>query len=1068
MVDIVATPEWKSVRILERDEVALGGYGGNMNEQATALVARTELLNREKADRSDIVQGQYSFSTLADFNAVKATLPPNSVVIIDEDGANQGTNTWNGTTLTKSIYDPVETAVSIINERDFSRSTSKNLYNWETDIHEGYFVRDDKIAYLGEGFGMSILYPVVEGETYTISVSSVDFRFFQLAVGFFATNKLLNNIPINVDRSYSSVTITVPEGAEYLAFNVANANHSEDYIDIYKHIQFEKGSVATNYTDYGVLDDAYLPTSFIKDLAAEVVDEHDFKRNISKNLYNWETDVIEGHFIRTTGISNFGDGFKMSTFYPVVEGETYTISISSVDFKNFVLGVGVFATNKLTSNPPINLSSSTASVTVTVPEGAKYLAFNTANANYQEIYRDSFKHIQFEKGSIATSYADYGVLDPTYLPASFIKDLAAEAVDDPSRLRPYETIYTSPNIFNPDTMYRKGWYTSSDRKTVVRSSSLEDTWAAIAVPVQDNETYTYQSNMRYMRGILFLENEDDATGFGYIDIPTGTRQITFQVPDNANYMVSTVKNGAVNPDEDDVALKIQIEKGTQATAITPIGVHRMLKPSAVKAALTPEDIISSTATLDISGNNISVQGVTYEGNKVEMRATIGKTLVGDFNSRALFNLTGSFVDGVAFTTAGDDIAPYYIADSIVGANHGLSKLMVTAAAHGKTTDDVGSKWLSDTGKELALLGVTGVNTLLFISADNKPTVTSKLSHLSGATNTGDITVDSKSTGQLYPSHKNRSISLQVDGVSTVIADGKINYNDNVTFLESYELMTMQGVYDFVTSNIGTQSEVIVAPAVAKVMLAYRFDIEGGLSFVNELIITDATTFYQASMLQSALAPASNGAVIYYIPKTKPYLETNGVTHDFSKGVDIRADVGTVDRIGITRTALEDASKPADRAYQMNNVAVFATGFIPVFDAEPQRRLALVEPDGRFWSVRGNTLKTYPSITMNSDGYVPVDAGFKVTCLAFKKFLAKNDDYIAYPVRTVTGDYFYIDTKKQGVVEINLPDDFKNKAYEIVEKSDNVSFLSEVTNETIIVLNGSVDASQYVYALIKIK
>lgn len=107
MVDIVANPEWKSVRILERDEVALGGYGGNMNEQATALVARTELLMQEKADTSDIVQGQYSFSTLADFDSKKATIPANSVVIIDEAGANQGMNIWNGTTLTKSDYDPL-------------------------------------------------------------------------------------------------------------------------------------------------------------------------------------------------------------------------------------------------------------------------------------------------------------------------------------------------------------------------------------------------------------------------------------------------------------------------------------------------------------------------------------------------------------------------------------------------------------------------------------------------------------------------------------------------------------------------------------------------------------------------------------------------------------------------------------------------------------------------------------------------------------------------------------------------------------------------------------------------
>ena len=107
MVDIVANPEWKSVRILERDEVALGGYGGNMNEQATALVARTELLMQEKADTSDIVQGQYSFTTLAAFEDAKSTIPDNSVVIIDEVGENQGTNTWDGVTLTKSAFDPM-------------------------------------------------------------------------------------------------------------------------------------------------------------------------------------------------------------------------------------------------------------------------------------------------------------------------------------------------------------------------------------------------------------------------------------------------------------------------------------------------------------------------------------------------------------------------------------------------------------------------------------------------------------------------------------------------------------------------------------------------------------------------------------------------------------------------------------------------------------------------------------------------------------------------------------------------------------------------------------------------
>lgn len=80
MVDIVANPEWKPVRILERDEVALGGYGGNMNEQATSLVARTELLNKEKASGLDLLpnlqtkdsfKNAYSTKLTNRFNRIK-------------------------------------------------------------------------------------------------------------------------------------------------------------------------------------------------------------------------------------------------------------------------------------------------------------------------------------------------------------------------------------------------------------------------------------------------------------------------------------------------------------------------------------------------------------------------------------------------------------------------------------------------------------------------------------------------------------------------------------------------------------------------------------------------------------------------------------------------------------------------------------------------------------------------------------------------------------------------------------------------------------------------------------
>ncbi|WP_407510288.1 SGNH/GDSL hydrolase family protein [Acinetobacter baumannii] len=110
MTEIISQPLWSPVRILETHELAMGGLNGNMNEQAIALANRIAFLNQEKASKADIVQGQFSFLTLAEFEAKKATIPINSNVIIDEQGAHQGNNTWNGTVLIKNAYDPIKQA----------------------------------------------------------------------------------------------------------------------------------------------------------------------------------------------------------------------------------------------------------------------------------------------------------------------------------------------------------------------------------------------------------------------------------------------------------------------------------------------------------------------------------------------------------------------------------------------------------------------------------------------------------------------------------------------------------------------------------------------------------------------------------------------------------------------------------------------------------------------------------------------------------------------------------------------------------------------------------------------
>lgn len=120
MPNLEAQAAWVPVREIGI-ELARGGPNGNMNEQAKALLARTEYLNQEKASKSEIVQGVFEFGTYAEFNAAKATLPKNCTVVISEENIGTGAwgignNRWDGNELKKSLFDPVVTSKEYTDE----------------------------------------------------------------------------------------------------------------------------------------------------------------------------------------------------------------------------------------------------------------------------------------------------------------------------------------------------------------------------------------------------------------------------------------------------------------------------------------------------------------------------------------------------------------------------------------------------------------------------------------------------------------------------------------------------------------------------------------------------------------------------------------------------------------------------------------------------------------------------------------------------------------------------------------------------------------------------------------
>ena len=58
------------------------------------------------------VGGRKAYTTLALAQAAQSSLPANTAIEVTNDGANNGTYQWNGTTLTKSVYDPLTQAKS--------------------------------------------------------------------------------------------------------------------------------------------------------------------------------------------------------------------------------------------------------------------------------------------------------------------------------------------------------------------------------------------------------------------------------------------------------------------------------------------------------------------------------------------------------------------------------------------------------------------------------------------------------------------------------------------------------------------------------------------------------------------------------------------------------------------------------------------------------------------------------------------------------------------------------------------------------------------------------------------
>lgn len=110
-----------------------------------------------------IAGGHKAYQTLAAAQAAQATLPLNSIVEVTNDGANNGTYQWNGTTLTKSSFDPVNQANNYT-DGFFTSQNTANLLTF-TNI---FIQKTNGTEQTSSSFSSSDYIPVIAGESYDI------------------------------------------------------------------------------------------------------------------------------------------------------------------------------------------------------------------------------------------------------------------------------------------------------------------------------------------------------------------------------------------------------------------------------------------------------------------------------------------------------------------------------------------------------------------------------------------------------------------------------------------------------------------------------------------------------------------------------------------------------------------------------------------------------------------------------------------------------------------------------------------------------------------------------------
>lgn len=399
-----------------------------------------------------------------------------------------------------------------------------------------------------------------------------------------------------------------------------------------------------------------------------------------------------------------------------------------------------------------------------------------------------------------------------------------------------------------------------------------------------------------------------------------------------------------------------------------------------------------------------------------------------------FNLQKVYLDGVLIRDGSDDVAPDVVGagGSYVGGKHGYSLYTCTASAHGKTTDDEGSVW-SKSGVEAVLVQVVSSSSLLLAhrTADEIALTSGTWSHVSGATNTGGITVTgTPARSDWFPPQNNYSIRVLADGVDVTDQTGVIDYTHDVVIVETADILPRPTIIDWWIANGGASAGVVPEgdPSFTT-STAYRFDRDGQMTVLRDWLFTQVTPVYELYGLQVGYVGTPD---TFYIPSAVPFTY-DGETVDYGEGVAADRTIGHA-TLNFTASELQASGEYADRVLSLWDDHVFAVGFLPVGDAAPSVRRTRTSAQALQIA---NTAKLYFRVldtTVVGEGPTNSAVGDHYAAIGYRVIVPRTAERTAfYVVRTEGADFIFADWHDKAVLDrLPIPADLIGRTFEVVD------------------------------------